>query len=187
MTSETQPIITNLLRRIAAGHESALSDLQQHTRTWLASRIQRIVRDPWHGEEVLQDVYTYVWLHAADYRGERGTPAAWLSMLARSRALDRFRSTRREPLAAEFNDDVLSAVTTGSVEVWRNSRLRMALLELPASQHQLIALAFFDGLSHSEIADRTDMPLGTVKTRIRCALIRLREKITAGDRLSRAA
>lgn len=187
MTSEVQEIVTNLLRRIAAGHEPALCDLRRHTLAWLGSQIRRIVRDPWLAEEVLQDVYLYIWLHAADYRGDRGRPSAWLSMLARSRALDRLRVVRREPQAAEHIEARCAAIATDCVDIWRNRRLRIALLELPANQRHLITLGYFDGLSHAEIAERADLPLGTVKSRIRTALITLRDKVRSEDRPRRAA
>ena len=97
-------VLTDLLLRAGQGDEPALRDLQQGTRTWLAHYIRRIVKNRCDEEEVLQDVYTYIWLRAADYRGERGTPLAWLCVLARSRALDRVRRTRREGMAVGGNE-----------------------------------------------------------------------------------
>jgi RNA polymerase sigma-70 factor (ECF subfamily) len=181
MISDTEALLTDLLRQAGCGNEAALRDLQQLTRTLLAHCIRRIVKHPWHEEEVLQDVYTYIWLHAKEYKSERGTPLAWLCTLARSRAIDCFRRARRERVVVEFDDCVRPMVTPDSsrepVEVWQHSLVRTGLQELPPDLRRLIGMAFFDGFSHSEISKRTGMPLGTVKTRIRAALIMLREKL----------
>jgi RNA polymerase sigma-70 factor (ECF subfamily) len=184
-------LLMDLLRRAGHGDEPALRDFQQGTRTWLAHYIRRIVKDRCDQEEVLQDVYTYIWLHAAEYRGERGTPLAWLCVLARSRAPDRVRRTRRQRAAVEFDDQVRPMAPSGPLnepaEVWQHSLLRTGLRELPAGQRRMIDMAFFDGFSHSEIAKRTGLPLGTVKTKIRAALVRLREKMSEECGLHRAA
>jgi RNA polymerase sigma-70 factor (ECF subfamily) len=140
---------------------------------------------------VLQDIYTYIWVHAAEYRDERGTPKARLSMLARSRALDRLRLTRRASVALSFDDQILPRVCVGSspesAEIWQRSLVETGMRELSTDQRRLIDMAFFDGLSHSEIADRTGAPLGTVKTRIRAALTRMRGKMPVRTGLPRAA
>jgi RNA polymerase sigma-70 factor (ECF subfamily) len=182
--------LADLLRRVGNGDEPALGDLQQQTRISLARSIRRIVTDPWHGEEVLQDVYTYVWRHAAEYRDDRGTPAAWLHMLARSRAIDRRRLSQRDRGAVEFNEQDGSVASTGplcqSHEVWQHFHVRTRLQELPPCQRRLLQMAFFAGFSHSEIAARTGTPLGTVKTKIRKALLTLRETL-AETKLPRAS
>jgi RNA polymerase sigma-70 factor (ECF subfamily) len=179
------------MRRIGLGDESALQELRSQTCAVLTKYIRRIVKDYGHAEEVLQDVYTYTWLHARDYRGDRATPWSWLCMLARSRALDRFRRLRRDSGASEFDERVHNAPAhhhfPDSAEVWQHSQLRSAVCNLPLDQRCLIRLAFFDGFSHSEIAIRTGLPLGTVKTRIRVALIRLRERMPDENRLQPAA
>jgi RNA polymerase sigma-70 factor (ECF subfamily) len=99
-------------------------------------------------------------------------------MLARSRALDRLRLTRRESKVVEFDDRVRPILPAGCsrepVEMWQGFVLQAGLRELSSDQRRLVRMAFFDGFSHSEIAEKTDMPLGTVKTRIRAALLRLR-------------
>jgi RNA polymerase sigma-70 factor (ECF subfamily) len=190
MMPATEAPLADLLRRVTCGDEPALRDLRQQTRAWLACSIQRIVRDPWHGEEVLQDVYTYVWRHAAEYRGDRGTPAAWLHMLARSRAIDRRRLSQRDRGAVEFNEQDGAVASARSLpappEVWQRFHVRTRLQELPACQRRLLWMAFFDGFSHAEIAARTGTPLGTVKTRIRKALTAMRETL-AETKLSRAS
>jgi RNA polymerase sigma-70 factor, ECF subfamily len=182
MIFETDTIPDDLLPRIGYGDESAMEELQIRTRTRVAHRICRIVRDPGHAEEVLQDVYTYIWLHACDYRGERGTPWSWICMLARSRALDRFRQLRRESAETEFDEKIRPTTARDSVpeirDVWKYAQLQAGVLELPTDQRNLIRMAFFYGFTHSEIALRTGAPLGTVKTRIRVALFRLHKKLS---------
>ncbi len=154
------------------------------------------MNNAWHKEDVLQDVYTYILLHAREYRGDRGTPWAWLCMLARSRALDRFRKLKRERIDTEFDDGVrfhvVSEATREPAEVWQHSLIRSGVRELPEDQRYLIGLACSDGFTHSEIAALTGLPLGTVKSRIRSALISLRgwlpeRKPAAKKVLSKAA
>ena len=181
MIAVSEDLLMDLLRRAGRGDETALRDLQQLTRHLLAHCIRRFVKDPWREEEVLQDVYTYIWQHADEYRKERGTPWAWFCTLARSRAIDSIRRTRREPVAVEFDDSVRPNVRVDAsrepVEIWQHSQVRKGVRELPSDQRRLIDMAFFDGFSHAEIAERTGIPLGTVKTKIRSALSVLREKL----------
>jgi RNA polymerase sigma-70 factor (ECF subfamily) len=191
MIAETESLLRDLWLRASSGDETALSDLCQQTRTWLANYIRRIVKDPGQAEEVLQDVYTYIWFHAEKFRDDRGTLLSWLGTLARSRAIDRLRRIRRDRVLTEFDDRVRPIISDDPsrepFEVWRHDVLRTGLRELPVDLRRLIGMAFFDGFSHSEIAERTGMPLGTVKTRIRAALIRLREKLPEEKILPRAA
>jgi len=181
MIEVPEDLLMDLLRRAGRGDETALRELQQLTRHLLAHCIRRFVKDPWREEEVLQDVYIYIWQHADDYRKERGTPWAWFCTLARSRAIDSVRRTRREPFAVELDDWIRPVVWIDAsrepVEIWQHSRVRKGVRELPSDQRRLIDMAFFDGYSHAEIAERTGIPLGTVKTKIRSALTRLREKL----------
>jgi DNA-directed RNA polymerase specialized sigma24 family protein len=110
MIAASEDILMDLLRRAGRGDETALRELQQLTRRLLAYCIRRVVKDPRREEEVLQDVYTYIWQHTGEYRKERGTPWAWFYTLARSRAIDSIRRTRREPLAVELDDNVRPVV-----------------------------------------------------------------------------
>jgi RNA polymerase sigma-70 factor (ECF subfamily) len=181
MIAASEDFVMDLLRRAGRGDETALRDLQQLTRHLLAHCIRRFVKDPWREEEVLQDVYIYIWQHADDYRKERGTPWAWFCTLARSRAIDSIRRTRREPLTVELDDRVRPVVRVDAsrepVEIWQHSQVRKGVRELLPGQRRLLDMAFFDGFSHAEIAERTGIPLGTVKTRIRSALSVLRRKL----------
>jgi len=189
--TENDRIPDDVLSRIGDGDESALRELQLLTRKRVAYYIGRIVRDRQDAEEVIQDVYTYVWLHARDYRGERGTPWSWIYMLARSRALDRFRQLRRENGKTELIEVVATAAACGSfpgaAEVWNSSHLHASVLQLPPDQRELIRMVYLYGFTHLEISSRTGVPLGTVKSRVRTAISALREKLLTEERPVRAA
>lgn len=137
-------------------------------------------------EEVAEDTFWQVWRQAPRFDPERGTALAWVMTIARSRALD----ARRALDPAECTDDPesLAGIDAGggdladwAVTVQEGSRLHAALADLEAMPRQLVALAFFRGLSHEEIARQTDLPLGTVKSQIRRALLRLRQLLTMDD------
>jgi RNA polymerase sigma-70 factor, ECF subfamily len=143
--------------------------------------IRRIVRDAAAAEDVLQDVFWQIWQDASQYDARRGSPAAWVLMRAKARAIDRLRSIRRrEQTFVPELDHEQARPTDGDTEnpaVAAESRglVEQALARLPDAQRRVIELAFFDGLTQSEIAARLGEPLGTVKTRARLGLERLRE------------
>lgn len=144
-------------------------------------------------EEVLQEVFLQVWQRAGDFDPSRASVRGWILLLARSRALDRIRSRqsrkRREReahgQAAQTGENRVGAAAEGPVGTRRleaEERSREvfgALRELPAEQRQAVELAFFEGLSHSQIADRTDAPLGTVKSRVLLGMRKLRSALQA--------
>jgi len=187
---QNDQIPDDMLRRIGDGDESALRELQLLTRKRVAGYVGRIVKDHQDAEEVIQDVYTYIWLHARNYRGERGTPWSWIYMLARSRALDRFRRLRRDNAETEFAEGVVSAVAGNPFPepgVGKYAHLQACVLELPPGQRDLIRMAFFYGYRQHEISGRMGVPLGTIKSRVRAALSALRGKLLAQERPVRAA
>jgi RNA polymerase sigma-70 factor (ECF subfamily) len=131
-------------------------------------------------EDLLQEVFVQVWHQAHRYSEERGSPEAWIVNIARSRAIDKLRSIRRmersfvltdDPAKAESSDNVESSAADSETKLTMNS----ALANLPEAQREVLVLAYFDGLSQSEIADRLKEPLGTVKTRMRSGIQRLRD------------
>ena len=133
-------------------------------------------------EEILQEAFLQAWNQAERYRPDRAAPRGWLLMLARSRALDRLRSReargRREESAAREEDSQGATAPVGTHNLEKEElRLQVAsaLSSLPAAQRECIELAFYDGLSHSQIADRLDQPLGTVKSRILLGMNKLRQ------------
>jgi RNA polymerase sigma-70 factor (ECF subfamily) len=169
-----------LIVRVASGDQIALSTLYDGTSRLVFGLVLRIVADPATAEEVALDVYTQIWRQAASYDGSRGTPLAWLLTIARSRAIDRLRSgkqeqQRKEPLesaGAQSSNESNPEETTAVAE--RRALVRSALNELSPDQREVIELAYYAGLSHSEIAEKLGQPLGTVKTRTRLGMTKLR-------------
>jgi RNA polymerase sigma-70 factor (ECF subfamily) len=174
-----------LIARCAQGDQSALALLYDATAAHVNGLALRILADREMAEEVTGDVYLQVWRSARTYDAERGTPLAWLLTLARSRAIDRLRACagdRRQTAPLELGLDAESpepGPEEGSSLAQRGRFVRTALSHLGTEQREAIELAFFSGLSHSEIADTLGTPLGTVKTRIRLGMGRLRELLVA--------
>jgi RNA polymerase sigma-70 factor (ECF subfamily) len=170
-----------LIRRIAQADSAALGELYDATNRVVFGLVLRIVRDPSAAEEVTLDVFTQIWRHAATYDVKRGVPSAWLFMLARSRAIDRLRSRARRSDRAQPLDDAFQLPDPApnpeqaSTSASRTRFIRSALAGLPKEQREAIELAYFSGLSHSEIAAHSGEPLGTVKTRLRLGMARLRD------------
>lgn len=171
---------------MARGDGSALAELyDRHGRAVYALAV-RVLGDPADAEDLVQDVFALAWKNAAKYDPARGAVAAWLLITTRTRAIDRLRSRRVRPQSAGGDDDGrrLAAIPDASPSVDTivasadsAARVRTALASLPEDQRAAIELAYFQGLSHSEIAERTTTPLGTIKTRIRAGLQRLRRAL----------
>lgn len=172
-----------LIRRVADGDQSALTTLYDATSRFVFGLILRVVGDRATAEEVLLDVYTQAWRQAASYDQQRGAPLAWLMTIARTRGIDRLRSGRherhnKEPL--ESMGDVTATTPSpeeDSVIAERRRLVLSALDVLSTEQREVIELAYYSGLSHSEIALRLGQPLGTVKTRTRLGMMKLREML----------
>jgi RNA polymerase sigma-70 factor (ECF subfamily) len=173
-----------LVARMADGDDFALATLYDVTSPTVHGLVLRIVRDTGAAEEVTIDAYTQAFRQAAHYDSHRGSPWAWLLTIARSRAIDRVRAERRrtqaqqplETLAGLAGDDPDPEASSSLTE--RARLVRAALARLSPDQRQAIEIAYFSGLSQSEIAERLGHPIGTVKTRIRTGLMRLREALT---------
>jgi len=169
------------MERSARGDQSAFAALYDATRHLVYTTALRILTDPSDAEEVTLDVYMQVWRTAKDYTDLRGSVGAWLVVLTRCRAIDRLRSrslrSRREEPFHEFSQfrsadsgpDLMTELSQ------RRRRIASALDTLPVEQREALELAFFSGLTHSELAARLKQPLGTVKSRVRQAMIRIRE------------
>lgn len=147
----------------------------------------RMTRQVHMAEEVVEDTFWYVWRHAPQFDPQRGSPLAWVMTITRSRAIDALRKLDRAEFLAD-SESVLEAMSIDDddpqdllMAVQEGGRLHEALLRIDPHPRQLLALAFFRGLSHEEIAEHTGLPLGSVKSSIRRALARLREMLTAGD------
>lgn len=172
-----------LIKRVADGDQSALTALYDSTSKFVFGLILRVVGDRATAEEVLLDVYTQAWRQAASYDQQRGAPLAWLMTIARTRGIDRLRSGRyeqhhKEPLEAVGDVSATSSSPEqDSVIAERRRLVRSALEALSTEQREVIELAYYSGLSHSEIALRLGQPLGTVKTRTRLGMMKLREML----------
>jgi RNA polymerase sigma-70 factor (ECF subfamily) len=176
-----------LLQRIVARDEAALAELYDRHSRLVYSLIMRILGSPSDAEDVLQETFVRVWSRADTYDALLGSPAAWLTRIARNRAIDRLRARRVrgnlaiEPAVHIADDAPRSAepVTRETPETQLEGRMtagavRTALATLTADQRALIEAAFFEGYTHSELATRFGVPLGTVKTRIRSGLTAMR-------------
>lgn len=172
-----------LIALTAQGDQAALTTFYDRTSPQVFGFILRILNNREAAEEVTLDVYTQVWRQAHMYDATRGAPGAWLMTVARTRAIDRLRARATEYGRLESLDAVelfASDADTPEQDVEGEERRRyvqQALAALTAEQRQVVALAYFYGLSQSEIAEKLQLPLGTVKTRMRSGLIKLREAL----------
>ncbi len=163
--------LSTLMQRLAQGDQEALAEVYDRFAGLVHAIALRIVRNPTEAEEVVQAVFIQVWRQADRYDARRGTLEAWLYTLARTRALDclRRRVSRREESRAAAPPMTIVPQTVERLAVTE------ALAAIPASQRQALQLAYYEGLTQAEIAERLGEPLGTVKTRIRAAMLHLRE------------
>ena len=174
-----------LLKAVAASDERALAQLYDRYRLILFGVLVRILNNREEAEDVLQEVFLQVWRRAADFDANRGRPFTWLVTLARSRGIDRLRSiASRERVAAMAGADneVFEEVSDAATDAIRSEErgvVNNALSQLPEEQKRPLMLAYFDGLTQSEIAAQLGAPLGTVKTRMRSGMIKLRELLSA--------
>jgi RNA polymerase sigma-70 factor, ECF subfamily len=175
-----------LLRRVAAGDEAALGSLYDGWAERVHALAFWVLNDADEAEDVVEETFWQVWRTAARYDGTRSSVSTWLMMIARSRALDRLRGRRRRAdwTAAPATVNALQdQVGNAPPEIpglaleraEQQHQVAVALNALPPDQRSALELAYFEGLSHGEIAERTSLPLGTVKTRIRLAMQKLRQ------------
>lgn len=177
------PTLQALIAKVAEGDPDAVAALYDATSRLIYGLILRILRNADTAEEVLLDVYTQLWRQAHLYHPERGSPLAWMTVIARSRAINRLRRGDNEQ---QLSDSIENASQVRSIEgspedasvIAERSRLiRSAVAALSPEQREVIELAYYSGMSHSEIALKLGSPLGTVKTRIRLGMTRLRERL----------
>jgi len=168
-----------LLKAIAARDEAALAQLYDRYDRILFGLLMRILNNREEAEDVLQETFLQIWRKAADFDESRGRPFTWLVTLARSRAIDRLRTLASRERVAEARarevSEEISDAATDALKSEQRGLVSDALAKLPDEQKRPIMLAYFDGLTQSEIATRLGAPLGTVKTRMRTGMIRLRE------------
>mgnify|MGYP003877208377 CR=1 FL=1 len=173
---------TALVRRLAAGDQAAMAEFYDQTHQMVYGLALRVLADAHAAEDVMVEVYAQAWRQAGEFDASRGSPSAWLLTMTRSRAIDARRARGRdratEPLEMALN---VGAAAPGpealTVAAERHRFVHGALAHLSVELRQLIDLAYFGGLSHSEIAAQLGQPLGTVKTRIRSAMMQLRDRL----------
>jgi RNA polymerase sigma-70 factor (ECF subfamily) len=164
-----------LLQRVRRGDQTAMAEVFDRYGRAVYSVALRILKDSGHAEDVMQEIFFQIWRNSDSFVQGRGSLGAWLVVVARNRSIDLLR--RRKPTDS-VDDVVLASHCNLAAEAEHNAmieKVRKVLQDLPAEQQRSMELAFFEGLSHAEIAERTGDPLGTVKTRIRLALITLRK------------
>ena len=179
LTATGQPDVA-LLDRIAGRDAGAVGELYDRHSRLLYGLILRIVRDRSEAEEILQEVFVLVWNRVATYNPGLGPPAAWLVGIARNRAIDRLRanSARRRAIeSARIDVESHENPESDAVLGEQQRAIRQALQTIPREQRDLIEEAYFLGFTHSELAERHKLPLGTVKTRIRSGLLALRGQL----------
>ena len=174
---------TDLLRRIATGDGDALSRVFELHSPVVLGLLVRMLGGQAEAEEVLQEVFLQVWMQADRYEESRSSPRGWILILARSRALDRLRrrvsQQRREDEAAAGEGVAVRPVGTARLEATeQRNRVGAALGVLSPEQRHCIELAFFEGLTHTQIAERLKAPLGTVKSRILLGMNKLRQALS---------
>lgn len=178
------PVDSALLERMRARDEGALAELYDRWSDRVHSLAVHLLRNPRDAEDIVEETFWQAWRGASRYDVARGAVGTWLLTICRSRALDRLRARRRRPEDASLDEapsiadpaadpaDAMVAGETGRI-------VRAALMELPGEQRQALELAYFGGLSQSEIAEKTGQPLGTIKTRMRLAMNKLRESLAS--------
>ncbi|HEY5619274.1 MAG TPA: sigma-70 family RNA polymerase sigma factor [Vicinamibacterales bacterium] len=187
-SAETAADDRECLRRLAAGDSDAAARLYDRHARAVYSLVLRIVSDEGDAEDVVQEVFAQAWRQAARYDASRGAVGAWLLMMARTRAIDRLRGRRARPDMPGADDQrAIEAVAAAAPDAHstivdaENARLvQRALAQLPLLQRLVIELAYYEGLTQREIAERLEEPLGTVKSRIRLGLLKLRDTLAEG-------
>jgi RNA polymerase sigma-70 factor (ECF subfamily) len=176
------PTLEELIAASARGDEQAFAQLYDQTSARVYGMVLRVIRDAAQSAEVTQDIYLEVWRQSARFDSSRGAVLPWLLMIAHRRAVDRVRAAQsailRDDKYAVLNDerpyDSVSEQVQSSLEA---QRVRKVLQDLTPAQREAVNLAYFGGYTHSEVSELLKIPLGTVKTRIRDGLIRMRDAL----------
>lgn len=180
-SAETNAIPSDLalVMAIRSGDQSAMAALYDRFSSIVYSVALRVLQDTGAAEDVLQDIFMQLWRNPGAFDSSRGNMAAWLAVIARNRAIDALR--RRRP-QDDIEDVVVSVETDLASETDRSramAKVRDAMSGMPSPQRSALEMAYFEGLTHVEIAEKTGEPLGTVKTRIRAGLLSLRKVLAA--------
>lgn len=181
----------DVLALVAIGHRDALEALYDKYSTPVFSLTVNMLRDKETAEEITQDVFLNVWRYSSTYRPDRGSVSAWIFGIAHNRAIDELRRRRRQGPKVDIEDENMERYflpSTAETDPLSNASLneerqhiRKALKSLSPEQRDVVLLSYFKGYTHSEIAERLRQPLGTVKTRMRLAMKKLREVLVIKD------
>ena len=174
-----RPDDVTLLKMVQRGDDSAMGSLYDRYGKVVYSVALRVIRDPASAEDVLQEIFLQIWRNPDSFIAARGTLGGWLAVVSRNRSID---ALRRKKPSEQVDDMQISSGYDLGEEAVRNGMMdkaRTIIEKLPLEQRKTLEMAFFDGLTHSEIAEMTGDPLGTVKTRIRSALLTLRKGLQA--------
>ena len=181
---DTKPFEIDLIARIATGDEEAFEQFYDLFSPCLFSVAVKILRNETAAEEVLQDVFLQVWNRASTYQPNLGKPLTWAITMVRNRAIDRIRANRRgqnlvEAITREqvTQPDHFKASDESLIGRETTQKIRAELAQLPDPQRKSIEMAFFSGLSQSEISTAMETPLGTVKSHIRRGMLQLRDAL----------
>ena len=171
----------DLIAKTARGDQEAFSRLYDQSSPQIYGLILRMINHPQVAEEVTMDVYVQVWKQAQSYDVNRGTPMGWLVAIARTRAIDQLRSGKLKRTSMTGMEEIARVASDRATPEEQSSArqraeiVREALASLPLEQRQSLILAYFDGYSQSEISAKLGLPLGTIKTRIRLGMMKLRD------------
>lgn len=168
-----------LVTAIRSGDQGAMAALYDRFSSIVYAVALRVLQDTGAAEDVLQDIFMQLWRNPGAFDSSRGNMAAWLAVIARNRAIDALRKRRPQD---DIEDVIVSVETDMASEADRSramTKVRGALQAMPSPQRSALEMAYFEGLTHTEIAEKTGEPLGTVKTRIRTGLLSLRKILTA--------
>jgi len=184
----TPPEEVDLLARIARRDQQALSELYDRYHRILFKIIVTIVKQTEEAEDVLQEVFTLIWNKAESFDKSKGSAYTWISTLGRNKALDRLRSrSHKQSKQTDYDPDFsildqtesdIQTPLENTILGERSKLVHLALKEIPIDQQEVIRIAYFEGYSQSEIADRLKLPLGTVKTRMRQGMIKLEASLS---------
>ena len=175
-----------LAYQVASGEQQALLHLYDRHASRVYALALHVLGDPMSAEEITQDVFVKLWSRAGSYLSSRGSFATWLLSIARHAAIDRLRQERRRPAPADDEDpddtwaELPDAQSVSEEARWKS--LYFAVRALPPEQRQVIELAYYYGMSHSQIAEHLGWPVGTVKTRLRMSMEQLRQQWLFGEK-----
>ena len=181
-SSREQRTNETLLARIATGDEAAFGALYDELAPRVLGLVRRLLVDSAQSEEVTQEIFLEIWQNAPRYEPSKGGATTWIFTMAHRRAVDRIRSSQagrnRDVRIGirDFENDYDNVADTVETTV-ENERVKKAMFQLTELQRQAITLAYYGGYSHSEVAEKLQVPLGTVKTRLRDGMIRLRDAL----------